>query len=296
MHCFILSDILISVKIGGKTKLLGVIGNPIEHSLSPAIHNFSYELMNLDAVYLPIKAKEAYFEKVLDGLCFLENAVGFNVTVPFKERATKAMDMVSEDVRKIGAVNTIKRGEDKLIGYNTDWQGFLESLRLNDVGNIGKALILGAGGAAKAITYALLYLGVEQVFVSNRSKARLSLFLERFSDERIVSVDWDESAISEILPDINLVVNTTTLGMERMELPPVDFRKLRDSCCVYDVVYHPPLTPFLEEASRWGLKTINGLDMLISQALFAMEIWFGTKPTFYEVKTYIVNLLEGQGG
>ncbi|NPA15601.1 MAG: shikimate dehydrogenase [Deferribacteres bacterium] len=284
------------MRISGKTKLLGVIGNPVEHSLSPAIHNYAYELMGIDAVYLPVKAKEAYLEKVLDGVCFVENAVGFNVTVPFKERAAKAMDMVSDDAKAIGAVNTIKRGEDKLIGYNTDWQGFLESLRVNGIDGVNEALVLGAGGAAKAVAYALLVSGVKRLFVANRSRARLSLFLERFADERVIPVEWDETAISEVLPQVDLVVNTTTLGMDGEELPPVDFEKAFPGCCVYDVVYTPSVTPFLDRASRFGLKTVNGLDMLILQALFSMEIWFGIKPDFYRVKSYIENLLEGEGG
>lgn len=280
------------MKITGAVKLLGVIGNPVKHSLSPFIHNFCYDKLGLEAVYLPFEPHESYFEKFLDGICFLENAVGFNVTVPFKERAFKAMDFSSGDASKIGAVNVIKKGEKKLIGFNTDWKGFLESLRTNNVDVPKKALVFGAGGAAKAVVYALIKAGIEVIYMSNRSPVNLKLFLERFSDKRIKPIDWDIDAVKRIIGEVDLVVNTTSLGMDGVSAPPIDFERASDTLVAYDLIYNPSVTPFLNSAKQRGLKAINGLDMLIWQALFSMDIWFGKMCEFHIIKGALMDLLE----
>lgn len=280
------------MKISGSTKILGVIGNPVKHSLSPFIHNFCYEKLGIDAVYLPFEQDESYFEKLLDGVCFLDNAVGFNVTVPFKERAFKAMDFSSEDAQAIGAVNVIKRGEKKLIGYNTDWQGFLESLKVNKVDVPEVALVFGAGGASKAVVYALLRSGAKLIYISNRSFVNLKLFLERFNDERLKPVSWDADAVTQIIKDVDMVINTTSLGMDGISMPPIEFEKANKELVVYDVIYQPFETPLLELARKSGFRIINGLDMLILQALMSMEIWFGKSCRFEFVKEAVLKYLE----
>ena len=282
------------MRVTGATKILGVIGNPVKHSLSPFIHNLCYERLGIDAVYLPFEQEEAYFEKFLDGVCFLNNAVGFNVTVPFKERAFKAMDFSSKDAQVIGAVNVIKRGEKKLIGYNTDWEGFLESLKLNKVGIPEIALVFGAGGAAKAVVYALLKSGVKRIYISNRSSINLKLFLERFRDSKLRPVPWDRGAVRQVIKEVDMVINTTSLGMDGVSMPPVDFEDAHGTLVVYDVIYQPRETPLLKEAKRCGLKAVNGLDMLISQALLSMEIWFGKSCEFEFVRGAVLKHLEDE--
>ncbi len=271
--------------VSGKSKVLGVVGNPVSHSLSPLIHNYVYSLLGIDAVYIPIEAKEAYIEEVLSGLCFMTNVIGFNVTIPFKERVLRLMDMNSEEANAIGAVNTVKRGEDKLIGYNTDWKGFVESLRVNGVERVNSALVVGAGGASKAVAYGLIRMGVERLFVTNRNPTHLEMFLERFPSFQ--PVRWDQDEISKVLPDVDLVVNTTSLGMDGVSFPPVDLERLKKSAVIYDLIYRPAKTPFLRWAEEMGLKAVNGLDMLILQALYAVEIWFGKVVDFEQVRDYV---------
>ena len=279
--------------ITGRTKILAVVGSPISHSLSPIIHNFAYRQMGLDAVYVAIDAKQGYIEEVLSGLCFMQNLVGFNVTIPYKEAVVRLMDISSEEVNAIGAVNTVKRGEDKLIGYNTDWQGFLESLRVNDIGPPRSALLLGAGGASKAVAYALSRMGVERLYVSNRNPTRLEIFLKRFPD--FEPVDWDQDSLSGLLSGVEMVINTTSLGMDGVSLPPVDLEKLPKGAVVYDLIYEPE-TPLIKWARELGLVALDGLDMLILQALFAMRIWFGDSPEFGPVKAHLLNWRGKDGG
>ncbi len=274
------------VIIPSDVKILGVIGNPVKHSLSPLIHNFIYDKYSINAVYLPIEAKLGYFEKVLDGLCFLENSVGFNVTVPFKERALKSMDHLSLEADAIGAVNVIKRGEDKLIGFNTDWIGFVESLRVNGVEDIESALVVGVGGAGKAVIYGLIRMGVPKIFVTNRDKVKLGMVTERFG-ANVYPIDWDR--VDEIIGVIDLIVNATSVGLDGASELPFDLSRLKKDAVVYDTIYNPPLTPFLKRAKDLGLRFINGLDMLILQALYSVEIWFGLLPDFEEVKSFLLS-------
>lgn len=274
------------IVVPSDVRILGVIGNPVKHSLSPLIHNFIYDRYSINAIYLPIEAKLGYFEKVLDGLCFLENSVGFNVTVPFKERALKSMDHLSREADAIGAVNVIKRGEDKLIGFNTDWIGFVESLKVNGVGDIESALVVGAGGAGKAVIYGLISIGVPRIFVTNRDKVKLGMVVERFGDS-ICAVDWDR--VDEVIGNIDLIVNATSVGLDGVSELPFDLSRLKKSAVVYDTIYNPPLTPLLKKAKELGLRFINGLDMLVLQALYSVEIWFGLLPDFEEVKSFLLN-------
>ncbi len=273
------------IEVSGKTRILGVVGNPIAHTLSPKIHNHAYRLMGIDAIYIPIEAKEGYIEEVLSGLCFMTNFVGFNVTIPFKESVVRHMDLCSKEAQEIGAVNTVKRGEDKLIGYNTDWLGFREALKGLGVERPQSALLLGAGGASKAIAYALIQMGTRELYVSNRNPTNLELFLERYP--QFTPVEWDQDALSSILPNVQLVVNTTSLGMDGVSMPPVDLERASRDAIIYDVIYSPPETPLLKWAGELGLKRANGLDMLIWQALFAMEIWFGRMPDFNSIKALL---------
>lgn len=277
------------VEITSDIKILGVIGNPIRHSISPIIHNYVYkEMLGINAIYLPIEAKFGYFEKVLDGLCFLENAVGFNITVPFKERAVKSMDWLSEPARFIGAVNVVKRGEDKLIGYNTDWIGFVESLKVNKVDSVESALVIGVGGAGKAIVYGLINMGVSRILITNRDKVKLSMVAENYKDY-VETVYWED--VNSVIGTVDLVINATSVGLDGLTDLPFDVTRIKRSAVVYDTIYNPYLTPFLFRAKREGLKTINGLDMLIIQALYSIEIWFGKLPNFYEVKSFVVKKL-----
>jgi len=163
-------------------KWAALLGNPIGHTLSPFIHNMAFSQVGIEACYVPIEVNPGYFSEVLTGLCFMENLLGFNITVPFKERAIKEMDKLSQDAQEIGAVNTVKRGENKLIGYNTDWIGFLKAIeeQWDKTPKGKKALIFGAGGATRAVIYALLKREAQEVCVIGRDYTKLERLNQHF--------------------------------------------------------------------------------------------------------------------
>ncbi|MGB9667797.1 MAG: shikimate dehydrogenase [Thermosulfidibacteraceae bacterium] len=278
------------MEITSDIKVLGVIGNPIKHSLSPLIHNYIYEKYSIHALYLPIEAKLGYFEKVLDGLCFLENSVGFNITAPFKERAVNSMDWLSEEAQVIGAVNVVKRGDDKLIGYNTDWIGFVESLRVNGIENVRNPLVIGVGGAGKAVIYGLVKMGVENIYVTNRDKVKLGMVAGSYRGY-VTPLDWEK--INDIMERFDIVINCTKVGLDGVSDLPFDLSKLGKDVIVYDTIYNPPLTPFLKRAANLGFRVINGLDMLVLQAIYSVEIWFGFLPDFRDVKNFVLSRVGG---
>lgn len=255
-------------------KKLYLIGKSLKHSISPLIHNKILSNFGIDAVYSNVELSD--FEKLKEFVEMVkkdEDVVGFNITIPYKEDILEFCDEVSEDVKIIQAANTVKKENGKLKAYNTDWIGFKRSLE--EVGidiKDKRILILGAGGAAKACIYGLYKMGAEEIFVANRTYEKAESLREQYKEFVDIEIlKWSE--IDSFNSDI--VINTTPIGMfPDTEKSPL--KALSGSVrFVYDMIYNPPKTKLLKMAETNGKISLNGLKMLIYQAVEAEKIWFG---------------------
>ena len=278
--------------ISGRAKIAGVIGWPVAQSRSPLMHNHWISTLGLEAAYVPLAVKPENIEHAVRALPAL-GFQGANVTVPHKEAVLKACDGLDAAARRIGAVNTIVVREDgSLEGRNTDAVGFAESLRAASCsgGNAGAtALVLGAGGAARAIVAALIDLRFGHIRIANRTDARASAVAAAFSAEKvkIEPIAWDQR--SDALDGASLLVNTTSLGMVGQPPLEIDLAPLSQGAVVADIVYSPLATPLLRAAHELGLTTVGGLRMLIEQARPGFAAWFGQTPP---VTRELIEMLE----
>ncbi|SLN24554.1 Shikimate dehydrogenase [Pseudoruegeria aquimaris] len=258
--------------------LAGVIGHPIAHSRSPALHGHWLRRYGIDGHYIPMDVNREHLETVLQTLPKM-GFVGVNVTIPHKERALALADVVTDRAALIGASNTlIFRKDGKLLADNTDGYGFIENLKQgapNWRGPDGPAIVLGAGGASRAVLSALIEAGVPEIFLANRTKARAEALKDEFG-AKVKVIDWVQ--VSNVLPDAALLANTTSLGMTgaaEMRLP---LDNLTSKTVVTDIVYTPLRTPLLDAAEMAGCTTVDGLGMLLHQAAPGFERWFGQRP------------------
>ncbi|WP_068172951.1 shikimate dehydrogenase [Neokomagataea thailandica] len=264
-------------KITGETRLAGVMGWPVEHSRSPLMHNYWCRLYGVNGAYVPLPTSPEGFVTALKGL----KAAGFcgvNVTIPYKEAALAECDYVTDAARRAGAVNTVVFTPKGLVGDCTDGSGFCENLLAHGVVPHGRVLILGAGGAARAVAAALLDRGCE-VLIANRTLARAEALVEALhGGEAIAWHDWPT-----LLSGCSLLVNATALGMKGASPDwSALLREAGPGLAVADIVYTPRETPLLQAAAAKGLKTVDGLGMLIHQAGVGFEAWFGVKPVVDE--------------
>ena len=256
------------------TARVGVIGHPISQSLSPRLHGRWIEKYGLDARYDPIDGQdEATFVSLVRS--FDEKGfVGANVTIPFKHLAYETVDELTDSARKIGAVNLIVLREGKLVGDNTDSPGFAAGLKSMGLQAIPKrARLLGAGGAAPAIIVALQSCGVDTIEILNRTRSKAELLSERFECE---TRDWE--ARNKDLGAVDLLINCTSLGMEGQPPLGVDPAGLPGHAGVIDIVTKPRETELLAAARAMGQMAMNGLPMLVHQAIPSFEAWFGIRP------------------
>jgi shikimate dehydrogenase len=258
--------------------LAGVIGSPIAHSKSPQLHGHWLRTYGIQGYYVPMDVSAENLGQVLEVLPKM-GFVGVNITVPHKEKVLQHADLVTDRATLIGAANTLVFQKDgKLRADNTDGYGFIENLRQNaphwDV-KAGPAAILGAGGAARAVIASLLDAGVPHIFLSNRTRVRAEALQSEFG-KRIEVVEWVQAG--NMLEDCATVINTTSLGM--LGKPPlrVPLDGLRKDAVVTDLVYAPLKTRLLAEAEAAGCTTVDGLGMLLHQAVPAFERWFGVRP------------------
>lgn len=268
--------------ISGKARLAGVMGWPIGHSRSPRLHGYWLEQYGIDGAYVPLAVPPDRIEQAIRAL----PALGFrgcNVTVPHKEAAYRTVDRLDATAKRMGAVNTIVVGEDgSLEGRNTDGFGFIENLRSGAPGwsaADGPALVIGAGGAARAVVASLLDEGAPNVWLVNRTRARAE---ELASDigGAIEVADWVSR--ETLLEGAALVVNTTTQGMAGQPPLELDLRALPGSAVVTDIVYTPLMTPLLVAAQDRGNRVVDGVGMLLHQARPGFAAWFGREPEVTE--------------
>jgi len=258
--------------------LAGVIGSPIAHSKSPQLHGHWLKTYGIQGYYVPMDVSAHDLEQVLKTLPRM-GFVGVNITVPHKEKVMEFADLVTDRATLIGAANTLTFQKDgKLRADNTDGYGFIENLRQNaPQWNVksGPAAVLGAGGAARAVIASLLDAGVPHIYLSNRTRIRAEALQSEFG-KRIEVVEWVQAG--NMLEDCATVVNTTSLGM--LGKPPlrVPLDGLRKEALVTDLVYAPLKTRLLAEAEQVGCTTVDGLGMLLHQAVPAFERWFGVRP------------------
>jgi len=258
--------------------LAGVMGWPVAHTRSPAIHNHWIAKYGLKGAYVQLPVQPDRLEAAIRGLPALGFA-GCNVTVPHKVNAMRFMDELHPAARRVAAINTIVVQPDgRLLGMNNDGAGYIQSLRDADAtwrGDAGPALVLGAGGAARAIVVALLDEGVPELRITNRTLERAQALAEAIGD-RVKVVPWSER--NEAMAGVSLLVNTTTQGMHGQAPLDVTLEALPAAAMVSDAIYIPMETPLLAQARLRGHRTVNGLGMLLNQARPAFQSWFGVLP------------------
>ncbi len=254
-------------------KKICVIGWPIAHSRSPLIHNYWLRMYGIDAIYERQAVQPDQLEKFLADLPTSE-FIGCNVTIPHKEAAFRLITQLDEAALRSGAVNTLYQKERKIFGTNTDGQGFLENLKKSYPGFItanSKVCIVGAGGSAKAIIAALLEENAQSIAIVNRTPERIAILQKQFG-ARI------HSAGKLDLGNLDLLINTTSMGMEGQPRLELDISGLNPKAIVADIVYSPLETEFLQRAKIQGNPTLQGLGMLLHQAVKGFELWFGIRP------------------
>ena len=275
--------------MGPGIPLAGVMGWPVEHSLSPKLHGFWLQEMDIGGYYLPLLVQPTELARALWSLPAL-GFRGVNITVPHKEHAINLVDKVTPIARKIGAINTVTVKENGLLhGTNTDAFGFLENLNAGapewEAGR--PVLILGAGGAARAVCVGLLEAGAAEIRICNRTRTR-SERLAREIEGNCIAVDWNERAAA--CEEVGLLVNTSSLGMHGAEPLGLDLSRLPKDAVVTDIVYVPLETPLLVAAKLRGNTVVDGLGMLLYQAQPGFLEWFGQQPKITRgLRAHVIN-------
>ena len=264
--------------ITGKTKLIGLLGYPVGHSFSPAIHNAAFDALELDYIYVPLSVEPAHLGQAVAGLKAM-GFVGANVTIPHKVSIMPFLDELDGSAEMVGAVNTIAIREGRCIGYNTDVQGFVQSLIAKKITIKAKnAVIMGAGGGARAVAYGLIEQGIEQIIIGARSNPKAQEFVKLFPAEtNIQGCNWHEGLFTDAITKCDILINCTPIGMassENMQLP-INWTNLKSNAVVCDLIYNPALTEFLIHAQERGHEIINGGAMLVEQGALAFELWTG---------------------
>lgn len=266
---------IMNMSVDGKTKLFGLIGNPVEHTISPQIHNTLAKALGINMAYLPLHVEALDLGKAVAGLKAL-NFSGFNITIPYKEKVMEYLDDIDTTARTYEAVNTVLNRNGKLTGYNTDADGFYRAFTeafSREVRDLD-VLIIGAGGAANSIAYILANKGAASVTIANRTIENAEKICERIRntyknklETAVLSEDMDISPY-------DVIINTTSVGMyPKIENTVLENSEFNKEQMVIDIIYNPVETIFLKRAKSFGAKTLNGFGMLYYQAVIAFEIW-----------------------
>jgi shikimate dehydrogenase len=258
-----------------------VIGNPIEHSLSPELHNYWIKNKNINAIYEKQKLNEDQLEKIIAQV--KDNKIkGINVTVPFKKTVIPYLDELSTEAQSTQSVNTIYKKDDKIIGHNTDIFGFQTSVEKTEYNlNNKEVLILGAGGVVPSIIFSLIKMKVSKIKVCNRTKEKVENLKKLFRDIEIIK--WGE------ISNFDMIINATSLGLKKEDNLNLDFSSISGDKFFYDVIYNPVETNFLKTGKELGNKTLNGKLMFIYQAASAFNIWHELTP---EIDENVIKFLD----
>ena len=281
-------------------KFAGIIGYPLSHTLSPSMHNFIYQKLGIDVEYKKWEISpnnlKSHIEKINK-----ENYIGANITVPYKEKIVPLLDEIRNEAKFTGAVNTIVKNNNKLIGYNTDVYGIEQTLDIklkNDV--INNAVIFGAGGAAKAALFVLLQRGLNNLTIVNRTKSNALKMISKFNnvncDQNIITLN-EKSQIKSACLSADLIINTTILGMKGSgyeDISPIDSTFIDSNSVIFDMVYNPTKTPLIKIALERNANIIEGLNMLVYQAIKSIELWTGIRPSFDDMHSKCKEILEGK--
>ena len=281
-------------------KFAGIIGYPLSHTLSPSMHNFIYQKLGIDVEYKKWEISpnnlKSHIEKINN-----ENFIGANITVPYKEKIVSLLDEIRNEAKFTGAVNTIVKNNNKLIGYNTDVYGIEQTLDIklkNDV--INNAVIFGAGGAAKAALFVLLQRGLNNLTIVNRTKSNALKMISKFNnvncDQTIITLN-EKSQIKSACLSADLIINTTILGMKNSgyeDISPIDSTFIDSNSVIFDMVYNPTKTPLIKIALERNANIIEGLNMLVYQAIESIELWTGIRPSFDDMYSKCKEILEGK--
>lgn len=279
------SEYQAALSVRGTTHVVGVFGWPVAHSLSPPMHNAAFAALGLDWAYIPFPVAPENIGTAVQSLNAL-GIVGVNLTIPHKESVLPFLDEITDEARLVGAVNTVHCVEGRLLGDNTDGRGFYEPLRELGTSVAGKSvLVLGAGGAARAVVFQLAREGAK-VFLTNRTQERADRLAQDVrnagfpADTIQVIAAEDRPLLAEVTRAATLLVQTTRIGMhpESEALPPVPLDAFHTDLMVYDLVYNPVHTRLLQEARQRGCKTMTGVKMLVYQGAVAFQRWTGHWP------------------
>ncbi len=270
-----------SSEISPKTKLLGVIGNPIEHSMSPAMHNAAIQALHLDYRYLAFQVLPERLQEAIQGMRAL-NISGLNITIPHKEKVMPYLDEIEETAAKIGAINTIKNVKGRLIGRNTDGEGAIAAIK--GVGwklDRSNVVIIGSGGAARAISFVLAKL-VPRIIILYQIKdqaEKLVAELEKQSKATVIGAPLDEDCTGREIQEADIMINATPVGMfPNLDKSVISKKCLHSDLNVFDIVYNPLQTQLLKDAKEIGCATLSGINMLVNQGALAFEWWTGVVP------------------
>lgn len=280
------------IEVDASTVVVGVIGHPIEHSFSPRMHNAAIEALGLNWCYVAFHVLPDRVGDAIQGMRGL-NIRGLNVTVPHKQAVMPFLDEISEEARAVGAVNTISKEDGRLIGYNTDVYGILTSLR--EAAGLErlpeKTVVLGAGGAARGVVYALTTVPeVEEIAVLNRTPSKAEKIAEEMTPRADGKWVWGASLSEEMLRRAlaasGLLINTTSVGMTpKVDQSPIqDWEVLHPNLTVYDIVFNPLETRLMRQAQEAGARAFGGIEMLVLQGARSLEIWSGLRPPISVMK------------
>jgi len=286
------------MRISGTTKVYALIGDPVEHSLSPIMHNAAFEHLNLDFVYVAFRIKKSELKNAIVVMKSL-GVHGLNVTMPHKKAVMEYLDEVDPTARFIDAVNTILNDGGRLVGYNTDGIGALKALKKNGISLKGKKLVLlGAGGAGKAIAFHAAQ-EVEELKILNRTPQKaeeLAESLRRGPNRKVTAGGLSSELMKEELSDADVLINASSVGMHPdVDASLVDPNWLRPDFCVMDIVYKPVVTKLARDAKISGAKVVSGIDMLVYQGAASFEIWVNRPAPVEAMKSAIANELSRLG-